>query len=667
MPKPVFYITTAIDYTNGKPHLGHLYEKIISDAIARWHRLKNEEVYFLTGTDEHGQKISQAAEANSKKPKEFVDEISQYFRQLCEKLNISNNDFIRTTESRHKKLCQKAWQKVLDKGLLYKGTYEGLYCTGCEAYYTEKDLVNGICPVHQKAPEKVTEETYFFKLSQYQETLLKLYQEHPEFILPQFRQNEIINRLKEGLKDLSSSRKTLKWGIKLPNDKEHVIYVWFDALLNYITALGWPDKKKFQKYWPASVQVIGKDILWFHTVIWPAILTALDLPLPKTIFAHGWVHIGGQKMSKSLGKTIDPFQITNDYGTDKVRYYFLREIPAGQDGDYSDEALIERTNSELADALGNLLQRTSVLVHKKYNGTIPKPGKFGEQEKSLIEQAKKLASETDSLVQKFELHKAVEKIWEFINACNKYANDTAPWQITDEQRLATVLYTLVESLRIISILTWPFIPASAEKIASQLGQKIGRLKNAKFKKTTKGTLQQPTILFNKIETTAPAKNSPPASEIEPFRKLMLRIGIVEDVRPHPNADKLYVLKIDLGKEKRTLCAGLKQYIPAEQLKGKHLVIVANLKPAMLRGIESQGMMLAAQLGNVVLPLEAPNSPAGTDVFVEGLPCEHSQISIEDFAKVKITTKSGKAVYKDKPLKTDKEEITVAIGDGATVR
>ncbi len=668
MPKPAFYITTAIDYTNAKPHLGHAYEKIIADALARWHKQSGEDVYFLTGTDEHGSKVEKTALAQGKKPKQFVDEIVVYFQELLKKLNICNNDFIRTSSGKHKKICQSIFQSILDKGLIYKGQYEGLYCSGCEAFYTEKDLVNGVCPVHQKAPDKISEESYFFRLSQFQDFLLKHFETHPEFLLPEFRRNEIVNRLKEGLKDLSVSRKTIKWGIPLPNDKSHVIFVWFDALLNYITALGYPDGKKFKKYWPANVHVIGKDIAWFHTIIWPAILQAAGIPLPKTVHAHGWVLTGGEKMSKSTGTVVDPVVLAGKYGTDALRLFLLREIPAGNDGDFSEESLISRANADLGDTLGNLLQRTSVLVHKNFQGQIPKPGRFNKEDKVLIAHANKVLEEANAFMQKFEWHRAVETVWTFLHACNKYVNDRAPWQINDRERLATVLYVLVECLRLASMLTWPFIPATAEKISLQLGQKLGNFKKAKFKRSTKGTLLQPEILFKKIEAhDAACKPEEPVTEHEPFRKLQLKVAEVTDAQPHPDADKLLVLKIDLGTEKRQLVAGIKEHYPPEQLKGKHIVVLVNLKPANLRGIESKGMLLAAQLGNEVKVLEAPNSAPGSDVYVEGIPCEHDQITIEDFAKVKITTKSCKAVYKDKPLKTKTEEISVQIGDNATVR
>lgn len=687
MPKPTFYITTAIDYPNSRPHCGHAYEKIIADALARWHRQLGEDVWFLTGTDEHGAKIEKTAAAHGKKPKQFVDEMVVHFQELLKKLNISNTDFIRTSERRHAKVAKQIFQTVLDKGLIYKGVYEGLYCTGCEAYYTEKDLVNGLCPAHQKAPERVSEESYFFRLSQFQDFLLKYSEEHPNFLLPEFRKNEVVNRLKEGLKDLSVSRKTLKWGIPLPNDKSHSIYVWFDALTNYVSALGYPEGKRFKKYWPCNVHIIGKDIAWFHGIIWPAILQAAGIPLPKTVHAHGWVQLGGEKLSKSLGNVVDPITLVDKYTADAVRYFFLREIPAGLDGDFSEDALIARANADLGDTLGNLLQRTSVLVHKHFQGSIPKPGRFNAQDKELIARANKVFAEANEFMQRFEWHKAVEKVWEFAHACNKYVNDAEPWNlakpglatnlttpagvgqvITDQQRLATVLYVMVESLRLLSILAWPFIPTTSENISRQLGQKLGNFKKAVFKRSTKGTLTQPEILFRKIEAhDVECKPTEPVTEHEPFRKLMLRVAEITDVQPHPNADKLYVLKINLGTEQRQLVAGIRNYYQPDQLKGKHIIVIANLKPAQLRGIESQGMLLAAQLGDDVRVLEAPTSVSGSDVFVEGIPCEHDQITVDDFAKVKLTTKNGKAVYKDKPLKTSTEEVKVEIGDNATIR
>lgn len=654
-----FYITTAIDYVNSKPHAGHLYEKIIADALARWHRQIGEDVFFLTGTDEHGTKIARTAEANGKEPQEFVNEMKENFVQLCKKINAGNNDFIRTTEERHKKVAQQIWQKLLDKGFIYKGKYSGLYCVGCEAFYTEKDLVDGKCPIHQKEPEKVSEESYFFKLSKFQDKIIELYKKNPQFVLPAFRQKELLNRINEGLKDISISRKTLKWGVTAPNDPDHVIYVWVEALINYISALGYPDGEKFKKFWPANAHIIGHDISWFHTVIWPALLMAAKIPLPKTVHLHGWVLLGKEKMSKSLGVVLDPIKLIDDYGTDPVRYFFLREIPAGLDGNFTYQALVERINADLADSLGNLVRRTCVLVQNKFKGEIPKPDKFSDKEKKLIEKADKVFEKADKLMQKFEWNRAVEVIWEFIHDCNKYITELEPWKEKDEKRLATILYTLVESLRIISILTWPFIPESAEKISKQIGQKLGKFKDAKFKETTKGEIPKGEILFKKFELKQ--------EEIDQFRKLVLKVGEIEEVKQHPDAEKLLVLKVKIGKEKRQLVAGLKEYYKPEELKGKHIIVVTNLKPAKLRGIESKGMLLAAEKDGKVRVLEAPKTEAGSDVYIEGLPSIEGKISIEEFGKVRLTTKNNKVLYGEKILKTEKEEVFVDIKDNAEIR
>ena len=670
---PTFFITTAIDYPNAKPHIGHAYEKIIADALARWHRLLGEDVFFLTGTDEHGQKIEKAAKAAGKTPQQFVDDMVVHFKELCSKLNINYSKFIRTTDPDHVTVAQSVFKKVFDKGDIYLGTYEGLYCTGCEAFYLEKDAPNNECPVHKRALEYLKEPSYFFKMSKYQNEIIK-YIQSTNFIQPEFRKNEILNRLKEGLRDLSVSRTSFSWGIQLPNDAKHVIYVWFDALLNYISGIGYPGPQ-YKKYWPA-VHIIGKDIAWFHTVIWPAILLAADIPLPKVVHTHGFINIGGEKLSKTRGIVVDPIKLVSDYGTDAVRYFFLREIPAGQDGDFSEEALVARNNADLADTLGNLLQRTSVLIQKNFNSQIPALGALTPADEELVKQGA-IVQEIDKLLQKFEWHRALERLWEFIKYCNKYVNEQEPWNLAkhslatnlttqsvgqvvkDKERVGTVLYCLVESLRVISILVYPFIPTAAEQIACQLGQqKPTSLKDAVFKKTTTGTLLKPQILFKKLEVVKHADH---------FALLNLRVGVVKDVKQHPNADKLYVLQVDLGAEQRQLCAGIKQWYAPEELTGKHVVVVSNLKPAKLRGVESQGMMLAAEKEGVVRVLEAPNTPAGSPVTINGISQGTAQITIDEFAKVTLTTKDKKAVYNEQALRTEKEEVVVDIGDSAVIQ
>jgi len=471
----------------------------LTDVIARWQRLIGNDVFFLTGTDEHGQKVERAAEDAGKDPKGFVDELVVFFKDLCKKLNISNNDFIRTTEDRHIEVVKKIFEKIYKKGDIYKGFYEGLYCVSCEAFYLEKDAVDGKCPVHGTELEPLKEESYFFKMSKYREKIIGHIKNNEDFVLPVERRNEVLNRLKDELRDLSISRKSFKWGIPLPIDKKHVIYVWFDALLNYLSALNYPNDK-FKKYWPADIQIIGKDILWFHTVIWPSILIAADIELPKTIYVHGFVNIGKEKLSKTKGIVIDPFKLSEKYGTDALRYFLIREIPTGLDGEFSEEALIQRINSELADALGNLVNRVLVLTEKKFNGFVPKP--YGKSK--LIDLALNVKKGVKSSLEKFQFHNALNDIWHLVNESNKYINETKPWQIKDEKELGGILYNLLETLRFISILLYPFMPSTAEKIFEQIGSEkkfsFDDLKWGHLKAGTK--IKRGEILFKKVEIKA---------------------------------------------------------------------------------------------------------------------------------------------------------------------
>ncbi|MAG18158.1 MAG: methionine--tRNA ligase, partial [Candidatus Diapherotrites archaeon] len=487
-----FYITTAIDYPNSKPHLGHAYEKTVTDCIARWHRLKGEDTFYLTGTDEHGKKIQEAAKKAGKKPKAFVNEQVKSFKELCKKWNISYDNFIRTTDPKHEKMCQNIFQKVLDKKDIYLGEYEGLYCTGCEAYYLEKDLQNGLCPVHGTKPEKVKEESYFFKMSKYQQQWLDYVEKNPEFIYPVRRRQEIVNRVKEGLRDLSVSRTNFDWGIKLKNNKEHVIYVWFDALLNYLSGIDYPSKKS-KKYWPADIHVIGKDILWFHSVIWPIMLFSAGIEPPKKVFVHGFINTAsGEKLSKSSGKMIDPIELRETYGIDSVRYYLLREIPMGEDGNFSINALIERHNNELANDFGNLVHRALSMADKRLGGKVPN----SKTDPSL---AKKLdLKKIDSFMEKLESHNALNEIFSFIGACNKYINEKEPWKLEGKE-LEQVLYSILDSLRVISILLAPFLPETSEKISKQLNVKLGNFSEVKFNLLKAGKLGKKEILFQKIE------------------------------------------------------------------------------------------------------------------------------------------------------------------------
>ena len=663
MSKKPFYITTAIDYPNAKPHIGHAYEKIIADMIARWHKLVGEDVFFLAGLDEHGQKIQNTAEKAGKTPQAYVDEQAVFFKLLCEKLNISYSQFIRTTEKRHVKTATELFKKVRDKGFIYKGTYAGLYCVGCEAFKKEKELVDGKCPAHLKAPEQVSEENYFFKLSEFQNKIIEHIKNNQEFLQPESVRNEILSRLKEPLDDLSVSRTSFNWGIPVPGEKKHIIYVWFDALFNYLSGISYPTKK-FQKYWSNAHHIIGRDIVWFHTVFWPAILWACELPLPKQVFCHGMFTVNGKKMSKSLGNVIDPVELIGKYGSDPVRYTFLRDVPAGQDGDFSESTLIKHNNAELADALGNLLQRTLVLIHKNFQGKIPSFGTLTSNEKELEKEIPDI-SQLTILMQNNQWHHVVEQIWNYINRCNKYIADTEPWKQTDSTRLGTILYTALEHLRIISILTWPVIPKSAEKIAAQIGQPLGTLKDAKFKKSTHGIVSTPEILFKKIELQK--TETPKNNEAEdPFAKLQLKVAKIEKVDIHSNADKLYVLTLNAGTETKQIVSGIRPHYTPEQLVGKHIVLINNMSPANFRGVQSNGMLLAGEKEGIVRVAETHAAP-GTPVMVQGISPGTTQITIADFQKVKLNVKNKHIIYNNTPLKTPDGLITVDLPDGATVR
>ncbi len=482
-----FYITTAIDYVNARPHLGHAYEKVCADVIARWHRLKGEDVFFLTGTDENAQKNEQAAKKAGIPVSKFVRQNSDGFEELCRKLNISYDDFIRTTKERHVKVAKDLFKKTYEKGDIYKGIYEGLYCVGCEEFKTEKDLVNGKCPEHDRCPEPMKEENYFFRMSKYQNQIEKLLSK-PGFIFPDSRRTEMLNRIREeGLKDIVVSRKNLKWGIETPIDNDHVLWVWFDALINYISALGYPKGAKFRKYWPADTHMIGKGINWFHSVIWPSMLISAGIALPKRIVVHGYITIEGKKLSKSLGNVIDPVELAKRYPVDAIRYFLVREIPFGEDGDFSEEALKARINGELVADLGNLASRVLTLAEKHGGPFRGKPelekeidfkgieGKFGE----------------------LELHHALDGVWSFVRACNKYINDKEPWKLEGEE-LTDVLYNLLEGLRVISILIRPFMPETSGKISKQLGVKPGTFSDMRFGEF-KGKPRKGEHLFKKVD------------------------------------------------------------------------------------------------------------------------------------------------------------------------
>lgn len=593
-----FYITTPIYYPNDVPHVGHAYTTIIADTLARWHKLLGEEVYFVTGTDEHGKKIQETAEKAGVIPKKFVDNLIPKYKEAWKNLNIEYDKFIRTTDKEHEKVVQEVLQKVYSKGDIYFGKYEGLYCTGCERYYTEKELDNGNCPIHKRPAVLLKEDSYFFKLSKYEKQLLKLYKENPGFIQPASRRNEIISRVREGLKDFSISRTSFDWGIKLPFDKKHICYVWFDALLNYYSATR---EKGKEKYWPADIHLMAKDIIWFHSVYWPAILISAGIELPKSNFAHGYWTFDKQKISKSNGKMININELIAFTGNpDSARYFLIRETVFGEDGDFSEQALIERHNNELANKLGNLVARISGLIEK--NG-------MQKCENSLINELN--LEEIKDLMQNLELDKALAEIFSFIDRCNEYVQNKKPWETKDKK----VLYEVADSIKKISILLWPFIPASCEKIAKDFEGFNFELKELGKPLDPKVKIKKGDVLFKKIEfeeekIDKKIEDKKVNKSIEPkikmvvegvgfvefpdWEKIDLRVAKIEKVESIEGADKLWKLSLDVGElGKRTICAGLKQYYSDKELKGKKIIYFSNLKPRLMKGVESQGMLLAA--------------------------------------------------------------------------
>ncbi|WP_160670334.1 methionine--tRNA ligase [Clostridium sp. C8-1-8] len=621
MCKKPYYITTPIYYPSANLHIGNTYTTVAADALARFKRLTGYDVMFLTGTDEHGQKIQRIAEEKGVTPKEYVDEIVAGIKSLWELMDISYDKFIRTTDDYHIKAVQDIFKKLYDQGDIYKDSYEGWYCTPCESFWTETQLVDGKCPDCGRPVEKAKEEAYFFKMSKYADRLIQYIEEHPEFIQPESRKNEMLNNfLRPGLQDLCVSRTSFNWGIPVTFDTDHVIYVWIDALSNYITALGYgnEDTALYQKFWPADVHLIGKDILRFHTIYWPIMLMALDLPLPKQVFGHGWLLVDGGKMSKSKGNVVDPVALVNSFGVDPVRYYLLKEIPFGSDGLFNNEIFIKKINSDLANDLGNLLSRTITMIEKYFDSVVPAPTAKEAIDDELIGLALATPGKVEAAIDELKIPEALEAIWSLIGRANKYIDETTPWILAKDEakkeRLGTVLYNLIESLRFASVMISAFLPTTSTKINEQINAEVTTWNSlSAFDGTSAGNkVNKGTVIFPRIDVDAKlaelealreaqlqaSKKSEmkPIKEeitIEDFEKIDLRVAKVIACEPVKGAKKLLKLKVDLGGEERQVISGISQYYKPEELVGKNIVLVANLKPVKLRGELSQGMILAA--------------------------------------------------------------------------
>ncbi|MEG1496111.1 MAG: methionine--tRNA ligase [Clostridiales bacterium] len=636
MSKPTFYITTPIYYPSATLHIGHCYTTVAADTMTRYKKMRGYDAYFLTGSDEHGQKIQRSAEAANMEPLKYVDGIIATFQELWGKFDIDYDDFIRTTQPRHEEVVQAIFEKLQAQGDIYLGSYQGHYCVSCETFFTDTQIKDsqGKCPDCGGNVDLIKEESYFFKMEKYAQRLLDYIDKNPDFIQPVSRRNEMINFVKQGLDDLSISRTTFSWGIPVPKDPKHVIYVWLDALTNYISALGYTkeDDEKFKKYWPADVHLVGKDIVRFHTIIWPIMLMALDLPLPKKVFAHGWILVNEGKMSKSKGNVVDPMVLADKYSTDALRYFLLREFVFGSDGNYSEDILISRINVDLANDFGNLLSRTTAMLEKFQGGKVLQPQEKTEFDDELMELFKNVPQEMADAMEKLEFNNALAAIWKIVSKANKYIDEAAPWALNkngDTAKLATVLYNMAEALRFSTIMLSPFMPKTPAKVWAQLGisenteiQTWDSLEYGKIPENT--TVDRGEPIFPRLEVikdeeadaqkaeaaklkaekkakkeaeraAKKAKSEGPKEEItiEDFAKIDLRVATVLEAEKVEGADKLLKLQIKIGEDQRQLVAGIAQHYAPEDLVGKNVVVVANLKPAKLRGIESQGMILAA--------------------------------------------------------------------------